>query len=324
MKLLYVVHRYAPFPGGSEYNVQRMAEECLRQNHDVTVFASEHKGNFNGVKVTDNINIFTQKWDLIIVHGGDVPAQNFVHYNAKKIKEFGSKILYLLIKPSESQVCLHGIKEADFIGGATKEDWNHIKKWNVEHKSYYIPFGLTLKDSLGQKGAFKKTLNIPENKKLFISCGGYWPNKKMIELAKAFTEANLPDAILVTTGYDNRYNLMPEDSKSVLSFILENPKDVKNAIADADCYIMNSTEEGFGLVLLEAMLNKTPWISRNIAGAQLLSEYGTVYSTEKELIDLLKNFKTDFDKVEKAYQYVIQNHLITHTIDDILNIISKA
>jgi len=35
-KILYVVHRYAPYPGGSENYVRDMAEETLRRGHDVT------------------------------------------------------------------------------------------------------------------------------------------------------------------------------------------------------------------------------------------------------------------------------------------------
>ena len=63
---------------------------------------------------------------------------------------------------------------------------------------------------------------------------------------------------------------------------------LKDAIADADCYVMNSDAEGFGLVILESMINKTPWIARNIAGAKLLSEFGEVYETEDELVNFYK------------------------------------
>ena len=320
MKLLYVVHRYAPFPGGSEYNVQRMAEESFRQGHDVTVFAGEHKGDYNGVKVTNDTNIFAQKWDLIIVHGGDVAVQNFVHIYANKIKEFGSKILYLLIKPSESQVCLHGMQSCDVIGCLTNEDWDHVKKWGVEHKSVQVRYGLVLQDTVGTKGKFREKFGIPKDKKMFLSCGGYWPNKKMIELADAFREANLNDAVLVTTGYDNRHNLMPHASETVIPLMVEDVKDIKDAYADADCYIMNSDAEGFGLVLIESMLNKTPWISRNIAAATMLSPYGMTYNTENELVDILKNGAYG-QNIDAGYNYVLQNHLIHNTVKDILAVI---
>ena len=38
MKLLFVVHRYPPFMGGSEYYVQAMAEESKERGHQVSVF----------------------------------------------------------------------------------------------------------------------------------------------------------------------------------------------------------------------------------------------------------------------------------------------
>ena len=114
---------------------------------------------------------------------------------------------------------------------------------------------------------------------------------------------------------------MPHASDNVIPLMVEDPKDIKNAIADADCYVMNSDAEGFGLVILESMINKTPWIARNIAGARLLAEYGQVYETEKELIPLLQNFKRDANKIVRAHTYVISNHLIKNTVDDILSLL---
>ena len=316
-KICFVVHRYAPFPGGSEYYVQQMAEECVQRHHDVTVIAGEHKGHLNGVRVTSDANDLQDK-DLIVVHGGDVGVQNFVLSNASRIE---SPMLYMLIKPSESVVCLQALKDVKYIGCSAPEDWEHVVKHGVEYKSHKVIHGISPIDCIGEEGKFKDKYGIPKDKKMFLSCGGYWPNKKMIELADAFRKADLKDAILVTTGYDNRFGIMPHASENVIPLMVEDPKDIKNAIADADCYVMNSDAEGFGLVILESMINKTPWISRNIAGAKLLADYGQVYDTEEELIPLLQNFNRDNNKVEYAYQHVIQNHLIKNTVDDILSLI---
>jgi glycosyltransferase involved in cell wall biosynthesis len=316
-KICFVVHRYAPFPGGSEYYVQQMAEECVQRHHDVTVIAGEHKGHLNGVRVTSDANDLIDK-DLIVVHGGDVGVQNFVLSNASRIE---SPMLYMLIKPSESPICLQALKDVKYIGCSAPEDWDHVVKHGVEYKSHKVIHGISPTDCIGEEGKFKDKYKIPKDKKMFLSCGGYWPNKKMIELADAFRKADLKDAILVTTGYDNRFGIMPHASENVIPLMVEDPKDIKNAIADADCYVMNSDAEGFGLVILESMINKTPWISRNIAGAKLLADYGQVYDTEEELIPLLQNFNRDINKVEYAYQHVIQNHLIKNTVDDILSLI---
>jgi glycosyltransferase involved in cell wall biosynthesis len=316
-KICFVVHRYAPFPGGSEYYVQQMAEECVQRHLDVTVVAGEHKGSFNGVRVSSDANDLVDK-DLVVVHGGDVGVQNFVLEHAHEIN---SPVLYMLIKPSESPTCLKGLRDAKFIGCSAPEDWEHVKKWKQEHKSHKVIHGISPTDCIGEEGKFKDKYGIPKDKKMFLSCGGYWPNKKMIELADAFKKANLPDAVLVTTGYDNRFGIMPHASENVIPLMVEDPKDIKDAIADADCYIMNSDAEGFGLVILESMINKTPWIARNIAGAKLLSRYGKVYDTEEQLTELLGTWQPDDFTTALAYKYVIQNHLIKNTVDDILSLI---
>jgi len=318
MKICFVVHRYAPFPGGSEYYVQQMAEECVQRHHDVTVIAGEHKGDLNGVRVTSDAHYLNDQ-DLVVVHGGDVGVQNFVLSHARHIN---SPVLYMIIKPSDSQVCVQALHDCEFIGCSAPEDWDHVRKHGVENKAHKVIHGISPVDCIGKKGRFKHQYGIPADKRMFLSCGGYWPNKKMIELAKAFESANLEDSILVTTGYDNRFGIMPHASEKVFPLMVDDPKDVKDAIADADCYVMNSDAEGFGLVILESMINKTPWISRNIAGAKLLAEHGQVYNTEDELVELLRGFKRNDTKVKTAYEYVIQNHLIKNTVDDILALIN--
>lgn len=317
MRICFVVHRYAPYPGGSEYNVQRMAEECKRRGHNVIVLTGDHQGDFNGIHVSSDPQLCLGA-DLVVIHGGDVGIQNFVLQN---INNLPGKVLYLLIKPSESPVCLQGMKDAHYIGCTTPEDWEHVKKWGMEHKSHRVNYGLELEKFIGVKGLFKEKYNIPKNKRMFLSCGGYWPNKKMIELVEAFKAANLEDSVLVTTGYDNRHNLMPQSSDNVIPLMVEDIKDIPNAMADADCYIMNSSEEGFGLVLIEAMINKTPWISRDIAGARLMKNYGMTYNTESELVEILRTWRNR--NVDAGYEYVVNNHHIKTTVDDIENVLKS-
>jgi glycosyltransferase involved in cell wall biosynthesis len=324
MKILFVLHRYAPFPGGSEYNVQRTAEECIRRGYDVTVFAGEHKGDLNGVKVTTSVD--PDAFDLIVVHGGDVGVQNLFLQN---IKNFKTPVLYWLIKPSESPICLQALKDAKYIGCSTKEDWEHVTKWGVKDKSHEVSYGIE-KSNAGTAGIFKKKYGIPDNVKMFLSCGGYWPNKRMRELATAFRSANLENAVLVTTGYDNRHDLMPIASHNVIPLMIEDPAEIKDAMADAHCYIMNSDAEGFGLVLLESMLNRTPWISRNIAGAKLMDMYGLTYDTEEDLAHILEIYESDAtlqkslrSRTKYGYDFVIENHLTRNTVNDIENIMKS-
>lgn len=317
MKLLFVVHRYAPFPGGSEIYVQNMAEESARRGHDVTVFAGEHKGNYNGIPVTSDQQILMQQWDLIIVHGGDVNVQNFVLSNAPSIP---SPILYLLILPSNSRVCVTALHDVAFIGCSTNQDWDHCKNNNVTDKAVTIRHGINWETCLGKPG-FKEKHNI--KKRMFLSCGGYWPNKAMKELAHIFSVANLDDAVLVTTGYDNRMDLMPTKTNSVIPLMINDRDEVLSAMYDADCVLMHSYQEGFGLVLLESMLNQTPWIARNIAGAEFMKQYGKTYESDAELLTHITQFNRSDFNVESSYNYLINNHLISNTIDDIESIVKS-
>lgn len=317
IKFCFVVHRYPPYAGGSEYYVQQMAEECVSRGIDTTVVATHHEGSLNGVKVTSNLRETLDK-DLVIVHGGNPGIQFEVLHNSKRIN---SPVLYLLIEPSESTKYINILDDVDFIGCSSLEDWDHVHRWKVEHKSFNIPHGISHASSVGQRGVFKEKYGIPEGKRMFFSCGGYWPNKMMPELSHAFQEADIPNSILVTTGYDGSFpDQMTYIKDKVISLTIEDPQEIKNALSDSECYIMNSSLEGFGLVILESMINKTPWVGRNIAGARMLSDFGQVYDSYDQLVSILKNFVRDEDQIEKSYQHVLKNNLIKNTVDGIMNV----
>ena len=304
-KLLYVVHRYAPFPGGSEYYVRDMAEESLRRGHDVTVLAHTHQGDLNGVKVTNDYQRLAEKWDLIIVHGGDVISQNVVHINAEKIQ---SRVCYMLIKPSESDACMHGLKHHNIIAYSTSADIDFIKKHRVLGKSRRIRHGIVPEQTIRDKNKNRQYT--------YVSAGGFYPHKAMVPLAQAFMASKLPGELHLY-GYGE--GPMPQENDRVKVFFGKPKDDVMQAIANADAYIMNSYEEGFGLVLLEAMMNKTPWYARNIAGAKDMASYGNIYNDEKQLMEMLR--QTNIGLVEEAYEFAMTNHTITQTVNDIEDIV---
>jgi glycosyltransferase involved in cell wall biosynthesis len=156
---------------------------------------------------------------------------------------------------------------------------------------------------------------------MFLSAGGYWPNKAFDELVGIFEDSHRDDATLVLTGYDNRFGLMPKNTRFIRPFILNAREHMLSALQDADLYILNSYSEGFGLVLLEAMLNRTPWVGRNIAGAELMREYGHTYQTPEELRTYLKLFRgVPQTNLLQAEHYVMTTHLIGNTVSDILRV----
>lgn len=315
-RILYVVHRYAPFPGGSENYVRDMAEETLSRGHEVWVLAGDHKGDLNGVKVTSDYGVLQDKWDLIVVHGGDVNVQDSVLFNSEFIK---SPILYLIILPSNSPNCQRGLKGCAYLGCSTNADWEHLMMNGVYGKGVRVRHGIDEKISKGKEG-FKNKYDI-KTSRMFVSCGGYWPNKAMKELVEVFKKAEVPDTTLVLTGYDNRFGIMPEESEFVKPLMIDSRDDVMSAIAEADLYILHSYSEGFGLVLLESMINKTQWAARRIAGAASMMEYGFTYANDNELLEYMKTFTPDEAIINKSYDYVTTNRLIKNTVDDIMEVV---
>jgi glycosyltransferase involved in cell wall biosynthesis len=118
--------------------------------------------------------------------------------------------------------------------------------------------------------------------------------------------------------------LAPPDSPNVFIHKDCSKDEVMQAIADAHVYIMNSTEEGFGLVLLEAMVNRTPWFARDIAGASMLKKHGTIYKDEEDLIKKLMEYKVDDKKIEDAYNYAMSRFTIQETVNDIENVLLEC
>lgn len=304
MKILFVVHRAYPYNGGSEYNVKLISENLANIGYDVSVLTDVLNGNYGKVKVISDRNvIFYDDYDWVIVHGNDMPIQDFVLNNITKIK---SKVLYWMIKPSDSQSAINGFKHATTVGWGTSYDYDYVVKYDCVNKSKYIRYASDVENSLGC--IFEKQI------KYFCSSGGFSYHKGFDELSLIFTELNLKDTKLILTGYlGNRPNY---NNKNIICLSLDSRDEYLNILANSDLYIMNSYCEGFGLVLLDSMTNKIPWISRNIAGATDMAEYGDVYSSPDELKQLLLNYKRDENKIESAYQHIITERNITNMVKD--------
>jgi len=339
--ILFVVHRYAPFPGGSEYYVQNMAEEALARGHTVTVLTGEHKavlGKHNGVWVVDNpTETLNRQWDLIVVHGGDVHMQNIVHMHNFNIR---SPILYMIIKPSNSEVCLHGMRFSDFLGYSTMADLNHIANAGYLDKARRVRHGIKTDEWMAESDScldsYLDREFVKEGDPYFVSAGGFWPHKAMKELADAWNGSPI-DAKLVIYGYGMPENA-PQQTDKVRVITDAEFDEVQWAIYKSNGYIMNSYEEGFGLVLLEAMYNGVPWFARRTPGAIKLQKHGFVYDSEPELMEFIEYVYQDDDRdwwngialddyfnnpcIEcTGTEYVIQNHSIGCTVDDIEDVL---
>jgi hypothetical protein len=53
-----------------------------------------------------------------------------------------------------------------------------------------------------------------------------------------------------------------------------------------------------------------------------MSDFGFTYENDEELLQYMKSYKSlkGTMKTENAYEYLIHNHLIRHTVDNILGL----
>lgn len=325
-KLLFVVHRY-PHPnrpdiaGGSEYNTQRMAEEAVRQGHEVWVLTDEHGGDHNGVRVTSDRAIVNTPFDMIIPHGS-CPAQDFIHWHSEAISKI-SPIYYLLVQTSDHPMIQRGMQFAKWIGCGTSMDWEQVKKYGHLAKGREYIYGIDGID--GQEG-FKARYGISDGEYMYLSAGGFWPHKQFDGIIDAFNRAAVPNTKLVLLGYDNRFGPISRASKNVIPIFGASQQDVYDAMYEADLYILNSTAEGYGLVLLEAMYNECDWISRPVGGAPELAKFGfgQIYNSDKEFVDLLKDPRIFYgENYIPPHDYIKEKHMVKNSVESILKVLDE-
>lgn len=330
-KLLFVCHRYAPYPGGTEEYVKWMAEEMLSRGHDVHVLAETHKGDLNGVKVTGNHNVLLDSsWDLIIVHGADCSSQDVVHRNWNKIP---SPVLYMIIKPSMSEAAMTGLFKHKYLGVSTFEDSVHVERFRQHERAVSIPHGIVPWDLYtGSKHdlvAEFPDLGIDPNAIWFMSSGGFAPHKGMWELADVYNEAiqdYTHNTQLLLFGYSDGDIIQQTKNVRVIKGLERD--NVLKFLAKSEYFVMNSYEEGFGLTLLEALYAKCNVWSRDIAGAKILKSHISLHTSRNILRAKFRGFihtpwNVNTDKLDRAHYVVKCVYSIHNTCDYIDAVLKK-
>jgi glycosyltransferase involved in cell wall biosynthesis len=319
MKLLVCVHAYPPKFGGSESNTHNIAVECLKRGHDVHVLVDEKSSRkYEGIHVWNNMAFISEKWDLIIIHGSNIFWQNEC---IKRACNSQNRVLWMPIRPMYSKIDYYALSNCDYIGCATHIDYNFAAEF--PDKIRMVRLGIPASLSVGKEG-FKDKYNITG--KMVFSAGGYALNKDMKNLKEIFMEANLEDTTLVITGY-NDFENKPESNERVLCLESIPRKDLNSAYCEADLYISHSYAEGFGLCLLESMVNETPWIAKDgwyddgyhvgVVKDLVDKDMGISYTTKEEFIDILRNQQYLNIDVERNKDKVYKEYSIQNTIDNI-------
>lgn len=313
MRILFVVHRAYPYPGGSEIYVHKMACECSARGHSTWVLTDVHQGDQDGIHITDDREILSQHWDAVIVHGGDCSTQDFIH--GQKLK---APVMYMIILPSNSPACTRGLENAKFLAWSTMADLEHITKHGQQAKAVYVRHGVDIKslDSMPVDENF-----LLGGRRMVMSAGGFWSHKGFSELADTFNLLRPQNLVLCLYGYAQP-EAAPAETTWVKTFYGQTNEQVLCAMYNSSFYILNSREEGFGLVLLEAMLLGTPWAARQVGGvtSEGMKNRGRIYNSREELVKIIQELDMGTFKYPDTLlniQYVQNERSIANTVDDI-------
>ena len=134
-----------------------------------------------------------------------------------------------------------------------------------------------------------------------------------------------------TSGYGFDEDMHKYQSDNIICLFGISHQDVLNGMYEADLYISNAYSEGFGLCLLEAMANKTPWLAKDgwygdqyhVGAVKDLVDVGVgmSYTTKEELIHLLQNELYLNIDTERNFNIVSSEYDIKNTVDNIEDVL---
>lgn len=116
-----------------------------------------------------------------------------------------------------------------------------------------------------EKNKLREKLNLPKNKKIFISVGVLIPRKDMETVIQGFQKSNNGDAMLLIAGGGNLYNNLISLSGGDNSIrLLGDIRNVSEQMQASDYFISASLAEGLPNTVLEAMACSLPVILSDI------------------------------------------------------------
>lgn len=301
MRILHLVHRYAPYVGGSEEVVRQMSERLDRRGNDVTVLT---RGTLptpgNGVEVRDitgprdyrrKLDLLTREADILMVFGQKVWCSDWlplarVHcpvvYFPVGFDSWSKGLLHRLYYETwQRYIC----GRADALIALTEREEGFLRSWIQHPKLVRIPMGIDF--GYWQEPAASKP---PVVGPFLLHAGGYYDNKRVTDLVEVTAKVQQRglDVGLVTCGPDFRRNReMAQglaEARGVQGYLaLESvsPAELKGLYQGCAVYVSPSSFEGFGLAFLEALASGKPLVCRPVGVApELLQKTGNVRVAE--------------------------------------------
>jgi glycosyltransferase involved in cell wall biosynthesis len=189
-----------------------------------------------------------------------------------------------------------------------------------------VPNGMKVSDytNLPEKGIFRKKNNITSYQKVVLFMGRLNIKKGLDLLLPAFKKIHeqIPEAVLILAGPDDGYLAETENfirqnnlvSKVKLVGMLTDTNK-KEALSDADLFVLPSYSEGFSIAVLEAMTSKVPsLVSDRVGFGDYIKKYNAAHLTPltsdgvaEGLLKILQDKVYADNLVKQAYDMVTNN-----------------
>lgn len=302
--------------GGTESVARDLAWGLLQKGYDFTILTETSVGDHTPIHVTGDLNILRSA--DVVFQVGAFSMMDYEVLEMRRRRLFQAPLLVWSIEPCEKffrwmtdpQTGLP--QDKIMFAYSVEYALHHLQHVGLGHLGVKIRYGVPT--VVGRPG-FRKKRGITTSK-MFLTAGGFDIRKKQHELIKTFKEVNPPDTTLVVTGHRGLGNA-PQEQEGVRVLVPDDRQELMDAMFESDLLIMNSEAEGFGLVLLEAMFNKTPWAANKVGATRFkedLADYGYVYENE----DGLKRAFAEYGKIDvmKAFRFAEANHTTDVMVND--------
>lgn len=200
-----------------------------------------------------------------------------------------------------------------------------------------VPNGMKVSEymNLPEKGIFRKKHEISEQQQMILFMGRLNIKKGLDLLLPAFKQVceKLPDAVLILAGPDDGYQAETEefirtnklgDRIKLVGMLTDTIK--KEALSDADLFVLPSYSEGFSIAVLEAMTSKVPTlVSDRVGFGDYIKQYEAAYLTPLNsegvatgLLKILQDKSYADELKNRAFKMVTDNFDITVVANQLL------
>ena len=277
------------------------------------------------VERTTPISNFYREFSIPLYHYLKKHIQEFDVIHMHGIWHFGSLAPFLIHSKAAKVITIHGLLDSwavkhsqwkkeivtvlyqkRLLGKADLIQINNLdEQADVQRYLGYkpknlkiIPNGMKIEEyqNLPQKGTFRAKNNIDTDTPVILFMGRLNIKKGLDLLLPAFAKIQdkLKNAVLILAGPDDGYQKQAEqfiiehgltNRIKMVGMLTDTLK--KEALADADLFVLPSYSEGFSIAALEAMICGVPsLVSDRVGFGEYIKEHHAAYVTKLEVSDV--------------------------------------